>query len=55
MKTLTLLLQMEKILSPDEESLSLLVLLTKGGYMMIPLIILWIIAGLYIHRKSSSA
>ena len=44
MKTLTLLLQMEKILPPDEGSLSLLVLLTKGGYMMIPLIILWIIA-----------
>ena len=35
---------MEKMLPPDEGSLSLLVLLTKGGYMMIPLIILWIIA-----------
>ena len=29
MKTLTLLLQMEKILPPDDGSLSLLVLLTK--------------------------
>ena len=44
MIVLSLLLQMEEILPADEGSLSLLVLLTKGGYMMIPLIILWIIA-----------
>ena len=44
MTVLSLLLQINEILPGDEESLSLLVLLTKGGYMMIPLIILWITA-----------
>ena len=44
MTVLSLLLQIEEILPADQGSLSLLVLLTKGGYMMIPLIILWIIA-----------
>ena len=44
MTVLSLLLQINEISPGDEESLSLLVLLTKGGYMMIPLIILWITA-----------
>ena len=44
MTTFSLLLQIEEIIPAGEASLSLFILLTKGGYMMIPLIILWVIA-----------
>jgi biopolymer transport protein ExbB len=48
MAFLTLLLQIIEPLAPVEETISLFALLTKGGYMMIPLILLWV-AAVYIY------